>query len=159
MPFQFLSVTIFNCMYQCKSYIQQSNIGLTKIGLTNMGNTFSGQLLLFLLVSILGFFLFSFLFKICTKFHLVVLAVGIPCLELMISLFGALCSASLALIFPPICEFVCCFHPGHRHRLTAWIVMKNFVLVSFGLFGAFVGTFVSLKEIVQSLSSPNGCNG
>ena len=99
----------------------------------------------------------EYIFRTVLVIFTFALAVGVPCLELMISLIGALCSASLALIFPPICDLVCCFHEGHRHRLTCWTVCKNAVLILFGVFGACAGTFIALKEIAGALATPEGC--
>jgi proton-coupled amino acid transporter len=74
-------------------------------------------------------------------------AIVVPELDLLISLVGALASSSLALIFPPIIESLTYTAPGEK--VSVVLLIKNFIIMSFGLFGCVVGTWVSIDEITK----------
>lgn len=76
------------------------------------------------------------------------LAVAVPKIDLFISLFGALCLSALGIAVPAMVD-ICTYwhvHTGFRFYV---ILVKNLALVVFGICGLFVGTYTSLKEIVN----------
>ncbi|KAF4519395.1 hypothetical protein B566_EDAN008703 [Ephemera danica] len=73
------------------------------------------------------------------------LAVAIPNLELFISLFGALCLSVLGIILPSIIESV----TFETHR-RGWLLVKNVCLALFGIAGLVTGTYISIKDIVET---------
>ncbi|XP_072743747.1 proton-coupled amino acid transporter-like protein acs [Anoplolepis gracilipes] len=78
-----------------------------------------------------------------------ILAVAIPRLGLFISLFGALCLSALGIAFPAIIE-ICVLWPGKDFGLFKATLIKNILLILFGLLGLVVGTYVSIVDIVRS---------
>ncbi|KAI9557363.1 hypothetical protein GHT06_017191 [Daphnia sinensis] len=73
------------------------------------------------------------------------LAAAIPKIDLYISLVGAMTGSLLALIFPPILEIVTCW-PG----VSKMAIVKNFLIVIFGLTGFISGTYASIKKILSA---------
>ncbi|KAL6264487.1 hypothetical protein P5V15_004595 [Pogonomyrmex californicus] len=78
-----------------------------------------------------------------------VLAIAIPRLGLFISLFGALCLSALGIAFPAIIE-ICVLWPDNDFGPLKYILIKNILLIVFGLLGLVVGTYVSIVDIVNS---------
>ncbi|XP_018372499.1 PREDICTED: proton-coupled amino acid transporter-like protein CG1139 isoform X1 [Trachymyrmex cornetzi] len=78
-----------------------------------------------------------------------ILAIAIPRLGLFISLFGALCLSALGIAFPAIID-ICVSWPEHDFGPFKIMLIKNFLLIVFGLLGLVVGTYVSIVEIVKS---------
>lgn len=74
-------------------------------------------------------------------------AVIVPKLGLFISLIGALCSTSLALLIPVIIDFV--LRAGVPKALTTWVYLKNMAIVLIALLGIATGTYQSIVEIIQ----------
>lgn len=79
----------------------------------------------------------------------VVLAISIPRLGLFISLFGALCLSVLGIAFPAIIE-ICVLWPENDFGPCKFMLIKNILLIVFGLLGLVVGTYVSIVDIVKS---------
>ncbi|XP_078044810.1 proton-coupled amino acid transporter-like protein acs [Augochlora pura] len=79
------------------------------------------------------------------------LAIAIPRLDLFISLFGALCLSGLGLAFPAIIQ-TCTLWSVYGRTGKLVMVAKNMSLVLFGLLGFVVGTYTSLRDIIQSFS-------
>lgn len=78
----------------------------------------------------------------------VILAESIPQLGLFISLVGAVSSTALALIFPPIIEMVMAAQkPG---RVTFYMVVKDLVIITLGIFIFVTGTFESITSIIKA---------
>ncbi|KAK4873507.1 hypothetical protein RN001_015536 [Aquatica leii] len=75
------------------------------------------------------------------------LAEIIPFFELFISLIGSFGSSALALIFPPILE---CITKSNTSELTPWIIFKNGVILSLGIFGCATGSYESIRSIIKS---------
>ncbi|XP_017784904.1 PREDICTED: proton-coupled amino acid transporter 1 [Nicrophorus vespilloides] len=71
------------------------------------------------------------------------LAEAIPYLRLFISLVGAISSTALALLFPPLLEFITC-------EITAWMVIKNVFILLLGVVGMVTGTYESIHSIVEA---------
>ncbi|KAH0948889.1 hypothetical protein HN011_005914 [Eciton burchellii] len=78
-----------------------------------------------------------------------VLAIAIPRLGLFISLFGALCLSALGIAFPAIIE-ICVQWPENDFGPLKFMLIKNILLIVFGLLGLVVGTYVSIVDIVNS---------
>ncbi|XP_065345197.1 proton-coupled amino acid transporter-like protein CG1139 [Cloeon dipterum] len=76
------------------------------------------------------------------------LAVAIPNLELFISLVGALALSMVGIILPPIIAMA-----TFEHQRRGWRIYKNIAIVIFGILGMLTGTYVSIVDIVHSLSS------
>jgi proton-coupled amino acid transporter len=68
----------------------------------------------------------------------------IPNIGLVIALTGAVSSSFLSLIFPPVVDLVHFWEEQHVLRLV-----KNGLLISLGLTGFFVGTYVTVLRIIS----------
>nr|XP_022918530.1 proton-coupled amino acid transporter 1-like isoform X1 [Onthophagus taurus] len=90
--------------------------------------------------------LMEYTFRIFLVLVTFVLAEAIPYLGLFISLVGAVSSTTLALLFPPIIEIVLHYNIS---ELTAWIIIKDGVIILVGLLGCVTGTYESLHSIVN----------
>ncbi|XP_049819913.1 proton-coupled amino acid transporter-like protein CG1139 isoform X2 [Aethina tumida] len=78
----------------------------------------------------------------------VVIAICVPNLGGFISLVGAVCLSMLGMIFPAIIDTVTNYEdPGLG--VFKWRLVKNILLIAFGLIGFVFGTYVSIKEIIQ----------
>lgn len=78
-------------------------------------------------------------------------AVAVPSLELIISLFGALCLSALGIAFPAIIE-TAVFWYQEDLRLFILMVIKNSILVAVSILGLVTGTYVSIKGLVEEFS-------
>ncbi|KAG7313315.1 hypothetical protein JYU34_000426 [Plutella xylostella] len=78
-----------------------------------------------------------------------ILAVCIPLLGLFISLFGALCLSVLGLCFPAILEL--CSKWG-TPSLGKGTIVKDILIVIFGIVGMIAGTYTTMLSIVRALS-------
>lgn len=81
-----------------------------------------------------------------------VLAVLVPRLELFISLFGAFCLSALGIAFPGIIE-MCVLWPD-KFGPFKFILVRDILLIVFGIFALILGTFISLQDIVRSFDKP-----
>lgn len=83
-----------------------------------------------------------FYFAVC-------LAIMIPNLGAVISLVGAASSSTLALIFPPVIEIItfwdCDFGKYN------WILVKDILIIIFGVLIFGLGTYVSVYNIIEPL--------
>lgn len=79
---------------------------------------------------------------------LVILAALIPHLDLMISLIGAFASSALALIFPPMIEIITLW-PDELGTFK-WRLIKDIVIVIFGLIGFVTGTVTTVIRIIET---------
>lgn len=84
-------------------------------------------------------------------FLVVLLAVAIPKLGLFISLFGALCLSLLGLTLPALIETLVFLNVKSGMSKTVMII-KNSLIILFGLFALVIGTFTSLDAIFETLS-------
>lgn len=78
------------------------------------------------------------------------LAEAIPFLGLFISLVGAVSSAALALIFPPILDTVSSLAVG---KLTSFSALKNGFIILIGVVGMVTGSYESISAIVKAFGS------
>lgn len=60
---------------------------------------------------------------------------------------GAISGAFLALILPPILELA-----GSKGELPMWKLIKNWIIVVFGIIGGVTGTVLSIYDIVIDFS-------
>ncbi|XP_017767789.1 PREDICTED: proton-coupled amino acid transporter-like protein CG1139 [Nicrophorus vespilloides] len=79
-----------------------------------------------------------------------VLAVTIPLLGLFISLFGAFCLSALGLAFPAIME-ICVSWPDNLGPFK-YVLIKDVLLIIFGVVGLLAGSYSCISEIVAALS-------
>ena len=80
------------------------------------------------------------------------LAISIPQLDNFISLIGAIASAALALIFPPILNTMCFWN----HGISKFEIVKNISISLFGIVGAMTGTFISIEAIIIGFTTYKG---
>lgn len=78
-------------------------------------------------------------------YFIVILAAVVPKLGPIISLFGAVFSSSLAVIFPPIIEVLTFGLEGMGKYY--WKLWKNLAIVKFGVLGFVFGAYVSIVEL------------
>ncbi|XP_063633178.1 proton-coupled amino acid transporter-like protein CG1139 [Cydia splendana] len=81
------------------------------------------------------------------------IAAMVPELEAFISLFGALCLSALGLAFPAIIQTCTYWYYVSRSERLRMLV-KNAIVVLFGVLGLIVGTWTSLERIVEKFGSP-----
>ncbi|RZC32498.1 Aa trans domain containing protein [Asbolus verrucosus] len=86
-------------------------------------------------------------------FFAVVLAVSIPMLGLFISLFGAFCLSALGIAFPAIME-ICVYWPDKLGPFK-WILIKDILLVIFGVGGLLAGSYSCISEMVEKFRTGN----
>lgn len=91
--------------------------------------------------------------NLCLFVISVLLAVAIPNLDLFISLIGALCLSALGIAFPAAIQ-QCTWWKQTEGRAFYTMTIKNIALVIFGILGLIVGTYVSLKAIVEHFGDP-----
>lgn len=103
------------------------------------------------LISYPLFYLCAFSFQNINVLVTVLLAIAIPELDLFISLFGALCMASLGLIFPAIFE-TCILYDRKTGNAKLWMIIKNMFIGLFGICGVLIGTVTSLIAIYAALN-------
>ncbi|CAB3258851.1 unnamed protein product [Arctia plantaginis] len=80
------------------------------------------------------------------------IAAAVPSLELFISLFGALCLSALGLAFPAFIQSCTYWYYVSRSERIRMIV-KNAIVVVFGILGLVVGTWTSLDRIIEEFGS------
>lgn len=79
----------------------------------------------------------------------VIMAEAIPFLNLFISLVGAVSSSTLALLFPPILDLVTSYNCGDLKFIT---VVKNVIILLFGVVGCVTGTYESINSIISAFN-------
>ncbi|KAK4017027.1 hypothetical protein OUZ56_031983 [Daphnia magna] len=75
------------------------------------------------------------------------LAAAIPKIDLVVSLVGAVTGTFLALILPPILEYVTC-----APNISKSILTKDIVILVFGIVGFVTGTYSTILAIVQEFT-------
>lgn len=73
-------------------------------------------------------------------------AVTIPLIESIARFVGALCISVLGLICPSLMEI--CVSP--KHKLSDLTVAKNIFFIVIGLVGLLVGTYTSVRDIIDA---------
>ncbi|CAF1101490.1 unnamed protein product [Rotaria sordida] len=84
------------------------------------------------------------------------IAALIPNLGLVISLVGAIASAALSVIFPPICETIT-FWPNNLGRFK-WQLILNLFIITFGFYVFIAGTSVSISNIIACIREGTRCD-
>ena len=80
------------------------------------------------------------------------LAIGIPKLDLFISLIGAFASSALAIIFPPILEILVFYRTNEdRWQKVLWVT-KSVIIIVLGMLGFVTGTYVAVRNIANYVS-------
>lgn len=74
-------------------------------------------------------------------------ALVIPNLGLLISLIGAICSNSLALLFPVMIEFLCATRDNKP--MTGVFMLKNGIILLIALIGFVSGGYESVRQIID----------
>ena len=74
-------------------------------------------------------------------------AMLIPNLGLLLSLIGSVCSTVLALVFPPVLEFIVILSEGKR--IHWFIFIKNSIILMLAVLGFVTGGYESIKSIVK----------
>lgn len=80
------------------------------------------------------------------------LAIAVPALEPFISLVGAVFFSTLGLFVPAFIEIVFCQTNG-GHGYMDWKLWKNLLLMLFSVIALVSGSFVSIKEIVETYTN------
>ncbi|XP_036336993.1 proton-coupled amino acid transporter-like protein CG1139 [Rhagoletis pomonella] len=92
--------------------------------------------------------LYELLLRACIVILTFCFAVVIPDLSLFLSLVGSFCLSILGLIFPALLQICVQYYSGYgRWKLK---LIKNVLLVAFGIFGGVVGTYVSIQQIIDN---------
>ncbi|XP_050068675.1 proton-coupled amino acid transporter-like protein CG1139 [Anopheles maculipalpis] len=86
------------------------------------------------------------LFRVIMVLVTFLIAECVPNLGAFISLIGAFCSSSLALMFPPVIELIVAWTNG---KLTIWLVLKNVVILLLALLGFATGTYESVLALAK----------
>lgn len=76
-------------------------------------------------------------------------AILIPQLDLLLSLIGAVCSTILALVLPPLMEFI--IMPCDNNFTWWWLTFKNSIILILALLGFLTGGYESISAIVHKL--------
>lgn len=90
-------------------------------------------------------------YRMALVFITFVLAESIPQLGLFISLVGAISSTALALVFPPLIELV--MTSQKIGGLPTWVICKNVLIITLGLFIFVTGTYESIASIVKAFKN------
>lgn len=77
------------------------------------------------------------------------MAVAIPNLDLFISLVGALALSTLGILFPAFFETVAKWNKVSGGA-KAFMIFKNILIGILGVAGFFVGTSLSIKDIIKT---------
>lgn len=75
-----------------------------------------------------------------------IVALSVPNLGLLISLIGAVCSTSLALVFPLVAEYLVLTRNGEK--IQSVLVIKNSIILLLAGFGFVTGGYESIKGIM-----------
>ncbi|KAF2893776.1 hypothetical protein ILUMI_12398, partial [Ignelater luminosus] len=94
-------------------------------------------------------------FRVCLVLLTFVLAEAIPYLDLFISLVGAFSSTALALLIPPVLEYVMA---SKTEKLTKWILFKDAFIFIVGVLGTITGTYESIRAIVNQIQNASERN-
>jgi proton-coupled amino acid transporter len=89
------------------------------------------------------------IFRTFMVFLTLSVAILIPELDLLLSLIGAVCSTVLALVLPPLLEFIIVSCEDNQHR---WFVLvKNIIILLISLLGFLSGGYESLTAILAKI--------
>jgi proton-coupled amino acid transporter len=92
--------------------------------------------------------LYENLFRVALVIFTFILAVNVPRIDLFISLVGSIASSTLAIIIPPIMDHIVFYESTNRSKLR---LLKNVLIILFGVYIFVAGTYVSINDIVDYL--------
>lgn len=75
----------------------------------------------------------------------------VPNLSLLLSLIGAVCSTVLALVLPPLMEFI--ILANDEEGIGWFVIIKNSIILLISVIGFFTGGFESLSAIWETYFS------
>lgn len=87
---------------------------------------------------------------LCNCCFAVILAATVPLLGLFISLVGSFCLSALGIAFPAIIE-LCAYWPDKLGPMK-YILIKDTLLIVFGIIGLLAGSYSSIYAIVAKLA-------
>ncbi|KAK9891999.1 hypothetical protein WA026_017480 [Henosepilachna vigintioctopunctata] len=97
--------------------------------------------------------LWEYVLRVVSVILTFVLALTIPLLGLFISLFGAFCLSALGIAFPAIMEL--CVKWPDKLGPGYVVLIKDILLIIFGVTGLLAGSYSCISEIIDKLSSGN----
>lgn len=72
----------------------------------------------------------------------------VPNLSLLLSLFGAVCSTMIALVYPPFIEFI--IMSSEEDGISWYVLIRNSVILIVSLIGFLTGGYESLSSIIKT---------
>ena len=75
----------------------------------------------------------------------------VPNLSLLLSLIGAVCSTVLALVLPPLLEFI--ILSCEKEGISWFVLLKNFLILLLSLIGFFTGGYESLSAMIKTYAN------
>lgn len=72
----------------------------------------------------------------------------VPNLSLLLSLIGAVCSTVLALVLPPLIEFI--LLSCQDNGISWYVLIKNSIILIIALLGFATGGYESLSKIIKT---------
>lgn len=78
-----------------------------------------------------------------------VVAELVPNLGLLLSFIGSVCSTVLALVLPPLMEFI--ILSSEENQLTTFAIWKNSIILLISMVGFLTGGYESISGIVRAL--------
>ncbi|XP_053686203.1 proton-coupled amino acid transporter-like protein CG1139 [Sabethes cyaneus] len=85
--------------------------------------------------------------RFCLIVTLIGIAIGIPKIEPFVGLVGSLGTGTLAILFPVTIDTIVRWPTGDFGRMQ-WLLVKNMVLLVFGIFIIVSGTYFSILDII-----------
>lgn len=79
----------------------------------------------------------------------IIISVIVPNLGPFMSLIGAITLSTLGLIFPAMIETITYWNDSGLGRFQ-WRLIKNVLLVVFGMIGFLTGAYVSILDIIEA---------
>ena len=86
------------------------------------------------------------------------LALSIPNLGDLITLVGSMASSTLSMIFPPLIHMLTFWKTSQQNSsilLRHFWIVKDIIIVFFGVLGFAFGTFASLNSIINDIAHKN----
>ncbi|XP_054162250.1 neutral amino acid uniporter 4-like [Oppia nitens] len=90
-------------------------------------------------------------FRTCLVLLTYALAALIPKLDLILSLIGAISCSTVAIMIPPILHTMIFYELKKETLSRLWLCIRNAFIFLFGLLGFCIGTYFSLKDIIESI--------
>jgi proton-coupled amino acid transporter len=96
-------------------------------------------------------FITELVFRTLMVLLTLVIAKLVPNLSLLLSLIGAVCGTVLALVFPPVLEFIIL---ASEEKGISWVVIiKNSIILLISLVGFLTGGYEGLSAIIKTYSN------